>query len=158
MGPRGRMSHHVSQFFQRFEMSANCFNGSRCQQFNNSDCCQLVQRFAGSLSGKEFVIESSMMVSSDTLKIILIIHHIVRTLGLKVLVMENPPYVCPDWSPCQPAYAGYDWLENSTLNNVQFWKSTPRELLPGNALSPVILLKHVTEAFRRIKLSICSII
>ncbi len=54
--------------------------------------------------------------------------------GLQILVMENPPYVCPDWSPCQPAYAGAEWTENSTLKSLQAWKSKSKDLLPGNAI------------------------
>jgi hypothetical protein len=82
-----------------------------------------------------------MLRCSSVMLCILIIQDIFLAIrGLRVLVMENPPYVCTDWSPCQPAYAGHDLLENSTLKNVTLKKSTPAELLPGNANSHVILM------------------
>ena len=28
---------------------------------------------------------------------------------LQVVFMDNPPFVCPDWSPCQPSYLEKGW-------------------------------------------------
>jgi hypothetical protein len=72
--------------------------------------------------------------------IILFIQEIAFAHGLlRVLVMENPPYACPDWSPCQPAYAGSEWVENSTLKSLQSWKSKAKDLLPGNIRFSLLL-------------------
>lgn len=51
--------------------------------------------------------------------------------ALQVLAMDNPPYVCPDWSPCPPAYPGSEWNFPPNLKNMTAWKSKPSDLLPG---------------------------
>ena len=28
---------------------------------------------------------------------------------MQVLFMDNPPFVCPDWSPCHPSYIENGW-------------------------------------------------
>ena len=33
---------------------------------------------------------------------------------LQVVFMDNPPFVCPDWSPCQPSYPGHGWKALNT--------------------------------------------
>ena len=51
--------------------------------------------------------------------------------SLQIVLMENPPYVCPDWSPCQPAYIGAEWTENSNLKNLSYWRAKSSDLLQG---------------------------
>jgi hypothetical protein len=36
--------------------------------------------------------------------------------ALHILFMGNPPFVCPDWSPCRPSYLGTGWVSSQVKN------------------------------------------
>ena len=51
----------------------------------------------------------------------LVLHNAVVAYSLRILFMENPPFVCADWSPCRPSYLGADWSSDSNLGNLSYW-------------------------------------